>query len=172
MNDNSAVSRSNTNSQASRGGIWSTIESLLGPLGLVVGVMALTILILLWRGSGRGDSRGYDFAGMPNRVKLAAYDEMWRGEEAELWKWLEERVGEKAWMGHEPASGVGKRAAKVFDGLDLMAEQEVSEAIRVTKEKLGVLEDALRVRKLNKVNRASASAEQKTSEPVSNKAEV
>jgi hypothetical protein len=172
VNDlSSPLSRSHTaSSQASGGGVWSTIDSLLGPLGLVVGIMALTILILLWRGSGRS-SRGYDLAGVPNRVKLAAYEEMWRGEEAELWRWLEERVGDKAWMGHQPASGPAKGAARVFDGLDLMGEQEVSEAIRVTKEKLGVLEDALRARDINKAQ-STESNEQKTSPPVAQKVEL
>jgi hypothetical protein len=159
------LSRSNTASQSSNSGLWGTIDSLLGTQGLIVVMLSVTVLVLLWRGTGRGSSRRYDFAGVPNRVKIAAYEEMWRGEEAELWRWLEERVGEKAWMGHQPASGSGKPAARIFDGLDLMGEQEVSEAIRVTKEKLVVLEDALRGRKTSKVQ-STESDGQKTPPPV------
>lgn len=89
---------------------------------------------------------------------------MWRGEETELWRWIEERVGEGAFMGHaasssssrgsrtgqksrESAPHASRRKVKNWDGLDEMGEREVGEAIEVTKRKLKVLEDMLRARK-------------------------
>lgn len=115
------------------------------PQVLVIAFLSLTLLIVLWRG-GRSGGR-YDFAGVPSRARIAAYEDMWRAEEAELWRWLEERVGgERAWLGHEPVSSSAKKPLKIFDRLDDMGEQEVGEAIRVTKEKLGVLEEALKAR--------------------------
>lgn len=84
------------------------------------------------------------FLGTPERV--AAYEEMWRREESELWEWLEDRVG------MERVREVGKmrvEAKTVEDRLkdEKMEEREVDAAIRVTEEKLRVLKGAVEKKK-------------------------
>lgn len=119
---------------------------------------------------GRGDLMGY--ANYPQRV--AAYEEMWRREESDLWDWIEDRAGldrlhggggvglggseERGGMRgvRKPAQGRKKGEAeyrtaeeKLREGK--MNEREVQEAIRVTEERLKVLKAV--------VERNSATAE-------------
>ncbi|KAK2058890.1 GRAM domain-containing protein [Colletotrichum caudatum] len=110
--------------------------------GLLIGLLLAT-----WFGFGlpgrqaSGDVRMY---GYPDR--LAAYDEMWRREESELWEWLEERVGLERL--HEGKLLTRKRAIEpstVEERVreDPMGEREIEEAIRVTEEKLKVLKGVM-----------------------------
>lgn len=110
--------------------------------GLLVGLLVAT-----WFGFGlpgrqaSGDMRMY---GYPDR--LAAYDEMWRREESELWEWLEERVGLERL--HEGSLPIRKRAMEpstVEERVreDRMDEREIEEAIKVTEEKLKVLKGVM-----------------------------
>ncbi|KAK3949014.1 hypothetical protein QBC32DRAFT_44656 [Pseudoneurospora amorphoporcata] len=108
---------------------------------------------------GRGDLMGY--TNYPQRV--AAYEEMWRREESDLWDWIEDRAGldrlhggggvglvgseERGGSGmgvRKPANGRRKREAEYRTAEEKlreekMNEREVQEAIRVTEERLKVL---------------------------------
>ncbi|KAF2674361.1 hypothetical protein BT63DRAFT_449354 [Microthyrium microscopicum] len=142
LDSSSSPTPASAATSSSSGGAFEILTSL--PQGLLAGLLGILLLIVLWRGrTPRGDY------GVLPAHRIAAYEEMWRAEEAELWQWLEERVGERAWMGHAPSSGSVKKVEplRMFDQLDKMGEQQVGEAIRITKEKLGVLEDALREKK-------------------------
>ena len=93
--------------------------------------------------------------------RLAAYDEMWRREESELWDWLEERVGLDRLGKSEFASSSAqqqqqkqkkqqyhqhKRAERSVEEQlrdERMDEREIREAIRVTEEKLRVLKEVV-----------------------------
>jgi hypothetical protein len=82
------------------------------------------------------------YANAPQR--LAAYEEMWRREESDLWEWIEERAGLERLGGGGAEPVVRKRSVeprtveeKVRGGR--MDERELREAIRVTEEKLEVL---------------------------------
>ena len=113
--------------------------------GLLVG-----LLVAMWFGYGSapsksnmsfGPDRGYY---SPNR--LAAYEEMWRRQDSELWDWLEERVGMERLNLDQPSKK--KRPIEhrtVEDKLreEKMNEREVHEAIRVTEEKLRVLREVV-----------------------------
>ncbi|KAF6828874.1 gram domain-containing protein [Colletotrichum musicola] len=111
--------------------------------GLLVGLLVAT-----WFGFGlpgrqpsNSDVRMY---GYPDR--LAAYDEMWRREESELWEWLEERVGLERL--HDSELRTRKRAIEpstVEERLreDRMDERDIEEAIKVTEEKLKVLKGVM-----------------------------
>ncbi|KAF4587255.1 GRAM domain-containing protein [Ophiocordyceps camponoti-floridani] len=105
--------------------------------GLLVG-----LLVAMWFGYGSVPSKsagryGPDMLYSPGR--LAAYDEMWRREESELWEWLDERVGLDR-LGSDKAE---KRRQSFEDKLrdTQMDEREMEEAIRVTEEKLKVLRE-------------------------------
>ena len=110
--------------------------------GLLVG-----LLVSMWFGFGSNAGKGVAPFGpdsarySPSRA--AAYDEMWRREDSELWEWLEERVG----IDRLSSSNSAPVRRKVMDPRTVeeklreerMDEREVEEAIRVTEEKLQVL---------------------------------
>lgn len=83
--------------------------------------------------------------------RIAAYEELWRREESDLWDWMEERLEVAYPVGGRDEKTVGQaRAAKEKLGgkgkvkRGRMREREVEEAIRVTEERLGVLKRAIR----------------------------
>jgi len=104
--------------------------------GLLVG-----LLVASWFGfgfSGKGGRNGLDshYFGTPERV--AAYEEIWRRQESELWEWLEDRVN------MDRLRDVGKMPfeAKAIESRlrdEKMDERAVDAAIKVTEEKLRVL---------------------------------
>jgi hypothetical protein len=130
---------------AQRGSSWS-FDSLLGePANIIITVLAVLIVVLLWRGNGSGALVGAPHGGFKERT--AAYEEMWRAQENEVWEWIEERVG----LQEIRAPGVAaakrektpvrevktKKSGGILDGMD---GRELMEAIRVTKERLERLE--------------------------------
>ncbi|EGO59751.1 hypothetical protein NEUTE1DRAFT_80128 [Neurospora tetrasperma FGSC 2508] len=128
--------------------------------GVLVGLLISTWLRLGMNNSrsgavivpGHGDLMGYtNYA-----QRVAAYEEMWRREESELWDWIEDRAGldrlhggggveERGGMGvRKPVNGRKKgeaeyRTAEEKLREEKMNEREVQEAIRVTEERLKVL---------------------------------
>lgn len=110
--------------------------------GLLVG-----LLVAAWFGFGFNGQRRYDDRmispyGYPDRV--AAYEEMWRREESELWDWLEERVGLHR-LGNEGAAQtvVEPRVMEEKVRDEGVGGREIEEAIRVTEEKLRVLKEMI-----------------------------
>lgn len=78
--------------------------------------------------------------------RFAAYEEMWRREETELWDWLEERVGlERLHSGRAPSRKQPIEPRTVEEKLreERMDEREIEEAIRITEEKLNVLKGVM-----------------------------
>ena len=109
--------------------------------GLLVG-----LLVASWFGFGFSPNKsasGYNRAmDMYSPYRLAAYEEMWRREDSELWEWLEERAGLDRMNGD--GLDMNKRAVEprtLEERLreERLGEREVQEAIRVTEEKLKVL---------------------------------
>jgi hypothetical protein len=167
----SSISGAASSSTSGVAGIWAAIEPLIGsPQGLVIAVLGAMVLALLWRRAASSSSSSSNPSHIlgrgsgPGRTAAATYEQMWRGEEAELWRWIEERVGgHDGWVKHgpawssggdkpteKPASGSGKtkkKGAQSYDDLDGLGELEVGEAIRVTRQKLGVLEEMLKARR-------------------------
>jgi hypothetical protein len=95
---------------------------------------------------------------MPQRI--AAYEEMWRREETELWDWLEDRVGMDgigipvASQKHDPQARQRERRQRLRSkdlvsklNEEQMSQREVDHAIRVTRERLNVLEELVNERK-------------------------
>ncbi|KGO78028.1 Uncharacterized protein PITC_025560 [Penicillium italicum] len=97
--------------------------------------------------------------GLPQR--LAAYEEMWRREETELWSWLEDRVGmdgmvfPNAYRSPEPHPSRRSSGASASDERELAArlreekisDREMDHALRTTRQRLDVLEEMMGKRK-------------------------
>jgi hypothetical protein len=156
---------------------WGLFEPLRGPLGpisgvinqgVIISILSFLVLFLWWRQSrlnaysARGGALGVPGLATPQRI--AAYEEMWRGEESELWQWIEDRVGldgaVPGFLSGVPANGEKREKQKRKDFLarqkalemekrlvdEEMGERQMLEAIRVTKERLKTLEDAVKRR--------------------------
>lgn len=111
--------------------------------GLLVGLLVAT-----WFGFGFTPGRNVANFGADPAVysaqRLAAYEEMWWGEDSELWDWLEERVGLERLNADVPSTRkrtVEPRTLEHKLKEERMNEREMKEAIRVTEEKLRVLRD-------------------------------
>ena len=114
--------------------------------------------------SSKAASRGVGNYGIPPPPeRIAAYEAIWQREEADLWQWLEERVGMQGSASYpkedQEALLRAKKArqqrlkGKAHGGMrekvrDLrMGAREVEEAIRITEERLGVLKGVVREEK-------------------------
>ncbi|KAF4549252.1 Hypothetical protein D9617_22g065970 [Elsinoe fawcettii] len=136
---------------------WGLLDPLRPTLGPLVGllkpfftphiVIAVLFVLLMqswWLNlSPRGAVEVGGFGG-GSKQRMAAYEALWAREEAELWDWLEERVGLDA--GITAVEGRQKvMQAKVGKKLkdERMRDREMNEAIRITEERLGALKEAV-----------------------------
>lgn len=144
-------------------GLLEPVHTLVGPFidivrplltGNVMYGLLVGLLVATWFGFGFTNrpspgryGRDMGYAGYPDRI--AAYEEMWRREESELWDWLEERVGLDR-LGGEAAPPrkkvVGPRTVEEKLREDGMDDREIKEAIKVTEEKLNVLKAVIQKR--------------------------
>jgi hypothetical protein len=171
--DGSSDSKTPTTAKS---GDWGLFEPLHGPLGPVVdivgplfggnilyGLLGALLVAAYFSLRGGGGSRGgvgrHHSSSFSRDVylsapeRLAAYEELWRGEESELWSWLEERTGMEGLMpAAAPGAGVVARGEMARGLESKMGREEadpvhVEEAIRVTEEKLRVLRGVVEKRK-------------------------
>ncbi|KHJ35248.1 putative gram domain-containing protein [Erysiphe necator] len=87
--------------------------------------------------------------------RLAAYEEIWRKEESELWKWLEDRVGMELLRDINNMPIERARMDKIIQEERHMQEWEIEDAIRVTEERLQALKksyEEVRVKKAKRNN--------------------
>lgn len=145
-------------------GVFEPLHGVLGPVmdigapiltGNVVYGLLVGLLVAAWFGFGRNRPVASPYGpalglyGYPDR--LAAYEEMWRREESELWEWLEERVGMDRLQGGEPPRPrkrvVEPRTVEEKVREERMSEREIKEAIRITEEKLEVLKSVVASKK-------------------------
>lgn len=138
-------------------GILEPIVDILKPIltGNIVYGLLVGLLVATWFGFGFTPSKSpQSFGPEPsiyNPYRLAAYDEMWRREDSELWGWLEERVSLER-LSIEKSNARRREAdprtleEKLRE--ERMDEREVQEAIRVTEEKLKVLREVMARSKL------------------------
>ncbi|CAG8142310.1 unnamed protein product [Penicillium nalgiovense] len=89
--------------------------------------------------------------------RLAAYEEMWRREETELWNWLEDRVGmdgmvfPNVYRSPEPHPSRRSSGGSTSDERELAArlrdekisDREMDHALRTTRQRLDVLEEMM-----------------------------
>lgn len=131
--------------------VLSPLADVAGPLTnstMVLGVLAFVVIVLLLRqtyhrrsDAALGSQKGVASVGAQ---RLAAYEELWRREESDLWSWLEDRVGLDAAGGVLSSSeSVSQRPVKRRLEGEGASEREVQEAIRVTEEKLKKLKEVV-----------------------------
>lgn len=152
---------------------WGLLEPARGVLGPVVGIarplmngyvafgVIGVLLFMLWfrKPTSAGDM-GFVGGRLSNPAqRFAAYEEMWRKEESELWDWLEDRTGMDLLSDtstartrkHAPKkSNVKSRYIEAKLQEERMSEREMEAAIRVTQERLLVLQKAVEKQKAKK----------------------
>lgn len=159
---------------------WGLLEPLRGPLGPLVDIFrplwtgnaALVVigvlLFMVWfrrPGSPSGLTSNVGYSGLSVPERIVAYEEMWRREENELWDWLEERVGTNGFAfpttdrskASEERLRLQRRSflSRDFETRlqeEKMTEREMTDAIRVTKERLEVLEGVIGSQKEEKTH--------------------
>ena len=148
---------SDSKPKAENWGLFEPLRGIVGPVvdilkpvltgnilyGLLVGLLVASWFRFGFSGKG-GSNRDVGFFGTPERI--AAYEEIWRREESELWDWLEERVGMERLR--EASKNRGERK-NLEDKLrdERMEERELDTAIRVTQEKLKILKGVVEKKK-------------------------
>lgn len=148
------------------GSAWGPLEpihAIVSPIGdilgsvvsanMVIGFLLVVILFNYLR-SPSTTSSPPPGAGHRSPDRLAAYESLWAREEADLWDWLDQRVGVK-----DPIADVGrvqkvknnvvKSAKQKILGDARMNEREVESAIRVTEERLEGLKSKLGLGKVD-----------------------
>jgi hypothetical protein len=143
---------------------WGLLEPLHGPLGPIVDIvkplisgnmvygLLVGLLVAAWfsfdynRSGGGSRDMGF-FVNTPERI--AAYEEMWRQEESELWTWLEERVGmDRVHMNNPTADQAKSIEEKLRE--EKVSEREMDTAIRITEEKLQAMKHVVAKLKMAK----------------------
>lgn len=148
-------------------GLLDPLRTLLGPFAdilesLLTPQIIITILgaLLIYSWYFRGGSTAVGPNHWSNAQRQVAYEEIWRHEESELWKWLEDRVA----LDRVHSSVAGGRLDPDQDlqsrlSPGNMKEREMDEAIRVTEERLRVLKNAVN-RERSKTRTKSPKEEQ------------
>lgn len=150
--------------------ILEPVASMLTPLwsgNVVILIVGLLLYMMFFRTptpSLLSHDVGCPGLSLPQR--LAAYDEMWRREESELWNWLEDRVGMDGMvfpsLHHRmPETHADRRSFRVnaADERDLVArlrdekisDREMDHAIRTTRQRLETLEEIMNKRRAQPV---------------------
>ncbi|KAE8383281.1 hypothetical protein BDV26DRAFT_252007 [Aspergillus bertholletiae] len=146
-------------------GVVEPITGVLKPLwngNLAVLVIGILLFVIFFRSPSQPSMLSHDIGcpGYSLPQRLAAYEEMWRREESELWSWLEDRVGMDGMafptVNRPGESRTHERARKLQSGRDFinkldedkMSVREMDYAIRTTREKLDTLEKILIDRKM------------------------
>ena len=144
-------------------GVVQPVVGMLGPFQspwALVGLLLLTMFVS-WLRTPRGPATGVVGYGHASQ-RIAAYEELWRKEEGELWNWLEERVGVDGLRSgklssdkERTAKQQSKERKRILGGRDVeakmqeekMSEREMEEQIRLTQERLGLLQQVVEKRK-------------------------
>ncbi|KAI6837008.1 hypothetical protein KC367_g702 [Hortaea werneckii] len=130
--------------------ILEPLHALLGPFinSQVVIAVLFALLIYTWVIPPRPGTN----VGMPGYStpqKLAAYEELWRREESELWDWLEDRVGLDHMYAPDNAMREDRQKVLNVRGMgrrledESMNEHQMDEAVRITEERLSALKEAM-----------------------------
>lgn len=145
-------------------GLLEPVTGMLKPLlngNAAILIIGVLLFMLFFRGSSRPTVSSHDI-GCPGYTlpqRLAAYEEMWRREESELWSWLEDRVGLDGavfpTISRPSMSPLRQKAQQLRSerelstkmGQEKMSDREMDAAIRATRERLDALEEILNKRK-------------------------
>lgn len=128
--------------------IFGPFTSILSPFinSQVIIAVLFSLLVYTWLFPSSHRNHGVGFPGYSEPERIAAYQELWRREESDLWDWLEDRVGldqiGAAKLGEQRKASAEREMQKVLRD-ESMTEREVDEALRVTEEKLEALKGAV-----------------------------
>ncbi|KAL4980158.1 hypothetical protein BDW66DRAFT_71036 [Aspergillus desertorum] len=159
-------------------GMLSPVAGILQPLwngNVAVLVIGALLFMLFFRQPPNPPSilsadMGYGGHSIPQR--LAAYEEMWRTEESELWHWLEDRVGldgiavptvNRQSETHTPRSNRRsqiERELKASLSEETLSDREMDHAIRTTRERLDTLERILHKRRSQSTKSTESTREE------------
>lgn len=141
-------------------GVFEILRPILGPFVGLLGpfvtsqtVIAVLFALLIYTWIHPPSPRGgVGFPGAVSSDRLAAYEELWRREESNLWDWLDDRVGLDS-IYAPSGSGEGSSKQKILtvkamgkrlEEVDAkMSERQMDDAIRTTEERLKALKDAV-----------------------------
>ncbi|KAJ5104767.1 hypothetical protein NUU61_002114 [Penicillium alfredii] len=146
--------------------ILEPVASMLTPLwsgNIAIFVIGILLYMVFFRSPSPPSTLSHD-VGCPGYAlpqRLAAYEEMWRREESELWNWLEDRVGMDGMVfptvHRSPEPHPSRRSSRVnaADERELasrlreekVSDREMDHAIRTTRQRLDVLEEIINKRK-------------------------
>ncbi|KAL8733252.1 MAG: hypothetical protein Q9166_002269 [cf. Caloplaca sp. 2 TL-2023] len=175
--DTSVVEKAKESAGPKQDNSWGVFEPLHGTLGpvaditsplvssnMIISFLVFLLVISWFRGpKARHAENRVGFSTMSSPERMAAYEEIWRTEESELWKWLEDRM--EMHDISNPVSGRQKSPSEIraqrgrylqSQGFkakmaeEAMNEREVDHAIRVTEEKLEALKAAMQQKKREK----------------------
>ncbi|KAF3395776.1 hypothetical protein F1880_006771 [Penicillium rolfsii] len=152
-------------------GLLEPVIDILKPLwngNIAILFVGLLLYLVFLRSPSTSSRHGRDvgFTGLSLPQRLAAYEEMWRREESELWNWLEDRVGMDGMafpvLHHRaPDAHASHQSSRVSpaDERDLIArlreeqvsDREMDHAIRTTRQRLDILEQMLSNRKAERM---------------------
>lgn len=156
---------------------WGVFEPLRPIFGPVVGIinslatgnmmygLLVGLLVASWfRFGGSSIGKGGDTGWIGSADRIAAYEEIWRREETELWDWLEHRAGMDTLR---DAARMQSEARVISDRLKevKMQSREMDDAIRVTEEKLRLFKAVVQKDKAKKQGRKEVPKMSSTSEP-------
>lgn len=167
-----------TDTTASKADSWGMLEPLQGILepvmdivkpmvsgNVAIVVIGILLFFIFFRTPSRSTTVSSHDIGCPGYTlpqRLAAYEEMWRREESELWSWLEDRVGLDGALFPTVRPSVSplrqkaqqlraERELSAKMGDDKMSDREMDAAIRTTRERLDALEEILNKRKAHPI---------------------
>ena len=172
---------------------WGLLEPLHGLLGPIVDIFKpfinanmviaflLLFIVVTWLRSPRPPPKGQvGFSGLPSPERIAAYDEIWRREESDLWDWLEERIrlegisypASSKQQDHEAVrkartqreQSVKGRGMQARLATESMKQREIDHAIKLTEERLQELKGSMqRKREPSAGEKPSSSKEERES---------
>jgi hypothetical protein len=137
-----------TTTQDKGWGLLEPVRAILGPIGDILGsiidakmLAGIFFILLMSSWFFRSPSASLAHPYTPAH-RMAAYEQIWQAEEAELWKWMEERV---ALDRVHQAAGRVQQIQNIQDRLteESMTNRQIDEAIRVTEERLQSLKGAV-----------------------------
>jgi hypothetical protein len=137
--------------------IFSIIRPFITSQVIIAVLFALLMYTWIAPPSSRG---GVGLPGYGSPQRLAAYEDLWRREESDLWEWLEDRAGldhlstpglTDQWKQKQKvltAKGMGK---KLDD--ERMSQRQIDDAIKVTEQRLSALKEAVARKKKEKATK-------------------
>ena len=157
---------------------WGILEPLHRPLGpiarlirpfwsahvaiTVIGFLLFSLYFRSPNSSAGLSSSGY--LGISSSQRLTVYEELWQHEENELWRWLEDRIGldgVKFPVVDRSPEGLARQRLhqQKHQDRDLdsklnnerMTERELDQALKITRERLEVLEQSISKRKSRQI---------------------